>query len=114
MLAVVGHRSRPFSDYDTRAALLFAEQAAFAIAATHRAEASKWEEAERAELSSKRGAVVAGAASGLRDPISSLMAATKMLQRERLVDSERMELASLISRQTDRLGRAVEEILAAN
>ena len=114
VLAIVGHRSRPFSDYDTRAASLFAEQAAFAIAATHRAEASKWEEAERAETSVRRGAVVAGAASELRDPISSLHAATKMLQRERLVDSERLELASLIRRQTDRLGRAVEEILAAS
>ena len=114
VLAVVGHRSRPFSDYDTRAALLFAEQAAFAIAATHRAEASKWEEAERAESTVRRGAVVAGAAADLRDPISSLHAATKMLQRERMVDSERLELASLISRQTDRLGRAVEEILAAS
>ena len=113
VLAVVGHRSRPFSDYDTRAALLFAEQAAFAIAATHRAEASKWEEAERAELSSKRGELVAGAASELRDPIASLMAASKMLHRERLAENERIELASLISRQTDRLGRAVDEILAA-
>ena len=114
VLAVVGHRSRPFSDYDTRAALLFAEQAAFAIAATHRAEVSRWEEAERAESSSRRGAVVAGVAAELRDPLSSLHAATKMLQRERLVDSERMELASLIARQTDRLGRAVEDILAAS
>jgi K+-sensing histidine kinase KdpD len=114
VLTVVGHRSRPFSDYDTRAALLFAEQAAFAIAATHRAEASKWEEAERAELTNKRGALVAGAAAELRDPLSSLMAATKMLQRERLAENERVELASLISRQTDRLGRAVEDILAAN
>ena len=114
VLAVVGHRSRPFSDYDTRAAMLFAEQAAFAIAATHRAEASKWEEAERAEQTTKRGALVAGAAAELRDPLASLSAATKMLQRERLADSERVELASLISRQTDRLGRAVEEILSAN
>ena len=113
VLAVVGHRSRPFSDYDTRAALLFAEQAAFAIAATHRAEASKWEEAERAELSTKRGALVAGAAAELRDPISSLVAASKMLHRERLAENERLELASLISRQAERLGRAVEEILAA-
>ena len=113
VLAIVGHRSRPFSDYDTRAALLFAEQAAFAIAATHRAEVSKWEEAERAELLSKRGATVAGAAAELRDPISSLMAASKMLHRERLAENERLELASLISRQTDRLGRAVEDILAA-
>ena len=114
VLSITGHRSRPFSDYDTRAALLFAEQAAFAIAATHRAEASKWEQAERAELSSRRGEVVAGAAAELRDPLSSLMAATKMLQRERMVDTERMELASLIARQTERLGRAVEDILAAN
>ena len=114
VLAVVGHRSRPFSDYDTRAALLFAEQAAFAIASTHRAEASKWEEAERAELTSKRGAFVSGVASDLRDPMSSLMAASKMLHRERLTDNERLELASLISRQTDRLGRAVDDILAAS
>lgn len=112
VLAIVGHRSRPFTDYDLRAAQLFAEQAAFAIVSTHRAEASKWEEAERAELSSKRGALVSGTASELRDPISSLMVATKMLQKERLVDSERLELASLISRQTDRLGRAIEDILA--
>ena len=114
VLAVVGHRSRPFSDYDTRAAMLFAEQAAFAIASTHRAEASKWEEAERAELTSKRGAFVSGVASDLRDPMSSLMAASKMLHRERLTDNERLELASLISRQTDRLGRAVDDILAAS
>lgn len=113
VLAVVGHRSRPFSDYDQRAALLFAEQAAFAIHSTHRAEASKWEEAERAELTSKRGAFVSGAAAELRDPISSLMAAGKMLHRERLGESERMELASLITRQTERLGRSVEEILSA-
>lgn len=114
VLAVVGRRSRPFSDYDIRAALLFAEQAAFAIASTHRAEASKWEEAERAELSAKRGALVSGAASELRDPLASLGAATKMLQRDRLTENERLELASLISRQTDRLGRVVEEIIAAN
>jgi K+-sensing histidine kinase KdpD len=114
VLAIVGHASRPFSDYDTRAALLFAEQAAFAIAATHKAEASKWEEAERMEMSTQRGAIVSGAVSDLRDPLSSLVAATKMLQRERLVDSERLELASLIERQTDRLGRAVEDILAAS
>jgi K+-sensing histidine kinase KdpD len=114
VIAIYGHRSRPFSDYDTRAAMLFAEQAAFAIAATHRAEASKWEEAERAETSSKRGAFIAGAASELRDPLSSLSAATKMLQRDRLADNERMELASLIARQTDRLGRAVDGILAAS
>jgi K+-sensing histidine kinase KdpD len=113
VLTVIGHRSRPFSDYDLRAAMLFAEQAAFAIAATHRAEAAKWEESERAELTSKRGALVAGASSELRDPLASLAAATKMLQRDKVAESERIELASLISRQTDRLGRAVEELLAA-
>jgi K+-sensing histidine kinase KdpD len=113
VLAVVGHTSRPFSDYDTRAALLFAEQAAFAIAATHKAEASKWEEAERAESSSRRGEVMAGAVSDLRDPLSSMIAATKMLRRERLAESERQELASVIDRQIDKLARSIEDILVA-
>jgi K+-sensing histidine kinase KdpD len=113
VLAVVGHRSRPFTDYDNRAALLFAEQAAFAIAATHKAEASKWEEAERVESSSRRVEVMAGAVSDLRDPVSSMVAATKMLRRERLGDSERVELASVIDRQVERLARAVDEILSA-
>ena len=113
VLAIVGHRSRPFSDYDTRAALLFAEQAAFAIAATHKAEASRWQEAERVELTSHRGELLAGAISDLRDPLSSMVAATKMLRRDKLADTERQELADLISRQTGRLARSIEEILSA-
>jgi two-component system, OmpR family, sensor histidine kinase KdpD len=113
VLAITGHRSRPFSDYDTRAALLFAEQAAFAIAATHKAEASKWEEAERVELTSHRGELLAGAVSDLRDPLSSMVAATKMLRRDKLADSERRELADVIERQTGKLARSIEEILSA-
>ena len=113
VLAIVGHRSRPFSDYDTRAALLFAEQAAFAIAATHKAEASRWEEAERVELTSHRGELLAGAVSDLRDPLSSMVAATKMLKRGKLADSERLELADLIGRQTGKLAKSIEEILSA-
>jgi hypothetical protein len=111
VLAVTGTRSRPFSDYDTRAALLFAEQAAFAIAATHKAEASRWQEAERVELTSQRGEVLAGAVSDLRDPLSSMIAATKMLKRDRLADNERLELADLITRQTTKLAKSLEEIL---
>ena len=114
VLAVVGHRSRPFSDYDTRAALLFAEQAAFAIAATHKAEASKWEEAERAQHNDRRDEVMAGAVSDLRDPLSSMIAATKMLRRERLAESERQELASVIDRQIEKLARSIEDILVAS
>lgn len=114
VLAITGHRSRPFSDYDTRAALLFAEQAAFAIAATHRAEASKWEEAQRVELTSQRGELVAGAVSDLRDPLSSMIAATKMLKRDRLPDNERLELADVLTRQTMKLAKSLEEILSAN
>ena len=114
VLAVIGHRSRPFSDYDTRAALLFAEQAAFAIAATHKAEASKWEEAERAEHNDRRDEVMAGAVSDLRDPLSSMIAATKMLRRERLAESERQELASVIDRQIEKLAKSIEEILVAS
>jgi signal transduction histidine kinase len=113
VLAVTGHRSRPFTDYDTRAALLFAEQAAFAIAATHKAEASRWQEAERVELTSARGEILAGAVSDLRDPLSSMIAATKMLRRDRLADSERLELADVIQRQTGKLAKALEEILSA-
>jgi K+-sensing histidine kinase KdpD len=114
VLAVTGHRSRPFSDYDTRASLLFAEQAAFAIAATHKAEASKWEEAQRVELTSHRGELVAGAVSDLRDPLSSMIAATKMLKRDRLPDNERLELAEVLTRQTMKLAKSLEEILSNN
>lgn len=114
VLAVTGHRSRPFSDYDTRAALLFAEQAAFAIAATHKAEASRWEEAERVEQTSNRGELLAGAVSDLRDPLASMVTATKMLKRERLADNERIELADLLTRQTMKLAKSVEEILSAS
>ena len=113
VLAMIGHRSRPFSDYDTRAALLFAEQAAFAIAATHKAEASKWEEAERVELVSNRGELLAGAVSDLRDPLSSMVAATKMLKRDKLADNERHELADVLARQTNKLAKSIEEILSA-
>ncbi|HVF32988.1 MAG TPA: GAF domain-containing protein [Acidimicrobiales bacterium] len=113
VLAVTGHRSRPFSDYDTRAALLFAEQAAFAIASTHRAEASRWEEAERVELTSHRGELLSGAVSDLRDPLSSMVAVTKMLKRDKLGDTERRELADVLSRQTGKLARSIEEILSA-
>ena len=113
VLAIVGHRSRPFSDYDTRAALLFAEQAAFAIATTHKAEASKWEEAERVELTSHRGELLSGAVSDLRDPLSSMIAATKMLKRPKLAEGERLELADMISRQTGKLAKSIEEILSA-
>jgi K+-sensing histidine kinase KdpD len=113
VLAVTGHRSRPFTDYDTRAALLFAEQAAFAIAATHKAEASRWEEAERHELTSARGELLAGAVSDLRDPLASMIAATKMLRRERLAESERQELASVIERQIEKLAKSIEDILVA-
>jgi K+-sensing histidine kinase KdpD len=114
VLAIEGHRSRPFSDYDNRAALLFAEQAAFAIAATHKAEASRWEEAERAQSSSRRGEVMAGAVSDLRDPLSSMIAATKMLRRDRLTDSERQELASVIDRQIEKLAKSIEDILVVS
>lgn len=113
VLAVTGHRSRPFTDYDTRAALLFAEQAAFAIAATHKAEASRWEEAERVESTSLRGELLAGAVSDLRDPLASMVAATKMLKRDRLPDNERVELADLLTRQTMKLAKSLEEILSA-
>jgi len=113
VLSITGHRSRPFSDYDTRAATLFAEQAAFAIAATHRAEASKWEEAQRLEHTTHRGELVAGAVSDLRDPLSSMIAATKMLKRDRLPDNERLELADVLTRQTMKLAKSLEEILSA-
>jgi two-component system, OmpR family, sensor histidine kinase KdpD len=114
VLAVTGHRARPFSDYDTRAALLFAEQAAFAIAATHKAEASRWEEAERVEQTSNRGELLAGAVSDLRDPLASMVAATKMLKRDRLPDNERIELADVLTRQTMKLAKSLEEILSAS
>ena len=114
VLAITGHRARPFTEYDTRAALLFAEQAAFAIAATHKAEASRWEEAQRVESTSHRGELVAGAVSDLRDPLASMIAATKMLKRDRLPDNERLELAELITRQTTKLARSLEEILSAS
>lgn len=113
VLAITGHRARPFSDYDTRAAMLFAEQAAFAIAATHKAEASRWQEAERVELTSHRGELIFSAVSDLRDPLASMIAATKMLKRDRLADNERLELADVLGRQTGKLTKALEEILAA-
>ncbi len=112
VLAITGHRARPFSDYDTRAAMLFAEQAAFAIAATHKAESSKWQEQERLELTSQRGVLLASAASELRDPLASVVAATKLLKRDRLTDNERLELAEVLSRQTSRLSRSLEKILS--
>lgn len=112
ILGVTGGRERVFGDYDTRLALMFAEQAAFAIAATHKAEAAKWAEAERVEVTSQRGQLVAGAVSDLRDPLSSMIAATKMLKKDRLADSQRLELAEVLTRQTIRLAKSLEGILA--
>ena len=105
--------ARGFGDYDIRAAELFSEQAAFAIAQTHRAHAAKWERAQRAEQDASRGKAVDNAVHVLRAPIASLVAATKMLQRPKIVDSERLELAAVIQRQTDRLSKAIDEMAAS-
>ena len=113
MLVVSANPSKQFGDYDLRAAELFAEQAACAIAQTHRAQAARWQQAERQTQDEARTKTVGTAAANLRNPIASLVAATKMLQRPKLVDTERLELANVVERQTDRLSKAVEEILAA-
>lgn len=114
VLALTAQAGHLFGDYDVRASELFAEQAACAISQTHRAQAAKWERAERDEQAAARGQVAGSVVAGIRDPLTSLTAATKMLQRQKLADSERLELAAVVSRQTDRLSKALEEILLAN
>jgi K+-sensing histidine kinase KdpD len=111
ILVLAAHPSRPFGDYDVRAAELFAEQAACAISQTHRAESARWEKAEREKEDERRGKTADQVAADIRNPMASLAAATKMLQRAKLADSERLELAAVIERQTLRLGRSVEDLL---
>jgi len=113
VLVLAASPGRPFGDYDVRAAELFAEQAACAIAQTHRAHAAKWQQEERRTADEKRHQVTGAAAAELRNPIASLVTATKMLQRPKLVDAERLELAGVIERQASRLSKTVEDLLAA-
>lgn len=113
VLVLTGHPARPFGDYDVRAGELFAEQAACAIAQTHRAQAAKWQQEERKSADDRRHAATGSVSAELRNPIASMVAATKMLQRPKLTDAERLELANVIERQAAKLGRSVEDLLSA-
>jgi len=113
VLVLAAHPARPFGDYDLRAAELFAEQAACAIAQTHRAHAAKWQQEEQRSADSHRQQASGAAAAELRNPIASMIAATKMLQRPKITDTERLDLANVLERQTNRLSKSVEDLLAA-
>ena len=113
VLVLDAHPARPFGDYDIRAGELFAEQAACAIAQTHRANAAKWQQEERRSADDRRQQVAGSAVSELRNPIASMVAATKMLQRPKITDAERMDLAGVIDRQAAKLSRTVEDLLNA-
>ena len=113
VLVLAAHHARPFGDYDVRAAELFAEQAACAISQTHRAQAARWQQEERATKDAARSELAIGAAAALKNPIASMMAATKMLQRPKLTDNERIELVTLVERQTAKLSKVVDDVLAS-
>lgn len=113
VLVLTGHPARPFGDYDVRAGELFAEQAACAIAQTHRAQAAKWQQEERKSADDRRHAATGSVSAELRNPIASMVAATKMLQRPKLTDAERLDLANVIERQAAKLARSVENLLSA-
>jgi len=98
-------------DYEQRVAMVFAEQAAFAIAAVHGAEAARWEEAERSAAAGDRASRMLGAATDLKDPLASLVAAARMLQRPKVTDDERLELARVVTRQSHRMAKVLEDVL---
>ena len=49
----------------------------------------------------------------LRTPLTSLIGCTKMLQRDKLPDETRLELAIMVDRQSHRLKRMIDELLTA-
>lgn len=112
VLVLTAHPGRTFGDYDLRAGELFAEQAACAIAQTHRAQAARWQQEEQRSAEDRRHATAGSVAAELRNPIASMIAATKMLQRPKLTDNERVELASVVERQAAKLGKTVEQLLS--
>jgi hypothetical protein len=111
VMSIAGAPGQTFGDWEQRVAELFAEQAAFVISAIHRAESARWEEAERAASTLDRTGRVIAAAGALKDPLASLIAVGMMLQRERLTEDERIELASVVTRQSKRMAKSLEEIL---
>lgn len=109
VLTVVRPGRRNLTDFHGQAARLFAEQAAIAIA--HAAARRLSDRSGPARDGAGGPASAHAAITELRDPVSALLAMAKILERPRLTDAERVQLAAVVARQVERLNRIVEHAL---
>lgn len=112
VLVVEVEGERLFSDYDVRTAEVFAEQAACAIAASRRVDDVRRDRDEREARDEARAGRGERAVEVLRDPVSSMVAATKMLQQRKGLDNGSLELTRIIERQAERIRMMVEQLIA--
>ncbi|HEX7167973.1 MAG TPA: ATP-binding protein [Acidimicrobiales bacterium] len=113
VLNLNGGKDRTFSEYDLRALSLFAEQAAAAIANARLYEIERQHVAELVESEMRKSEFLAAVSHDLKTPLTSLIGCTKMLQRDGLTDSQRLELASMVDRQALRLSSMIDDLLTA-
>jgi signal transduction histidine kinase len=113
VLNINGSVGRRFTEYDLRALALFAEQAASAIANARLYEIERLHVAELVEGELRKTEFLAAVSHDLRTPLTSLIGCTKMLQRQGLSETHRVELAAMVDRQALRLNRMIEDLLTA-
>ncbi|HEX2850390.1 MAG TPA: GAF domain-containing protein [Acidimicrobiales bacterium] len=105
--------TRWLSEHDVRAVEVFAECAAAAIAHAGRLETARKDQDDRDAKDAARGRWAARASDVVRDPVASMLAATKLLQRKQL-DAECLELTRVIERQAQRVKATLEELVAGD
>ena len=105
--------SRSYSEYDLRALGLFAEHAASAIANARLYETERRHVVELMELERQKSEFLAAVSHDLRTPLTTMVGCTKTLQREGLTEEHRIELATMVDRQAERLRTMIEDLLTA-
>jgi two-component system sensor histidine kinase KdpD len=107
----VNSGSRMFTDYDLRALVLFAEQAAMSIANARLYQVERTHVEELIELDHMKSEFVATVSHELRTPLTSILASVQTLQRRELDAETSDELLEMIDRQGQKLLRLIEDIL---
>jgi len=107
----VNSGSRMFTDYDLRALVLFAEQAAMSIANARLYQVERSHVEELIEIDRVKSEFVATVSHELRTPLTSILASAQTLQRRELDADTSDELLEMIDRQGQKLLRLIEDIL---
>ena len=100
-----------FTEYDLRALVLFAEQAAMSIANARLYQVERTHVEELIEIDRMKSEFVATVSHELRTPLTSILASVQTLQRRKLDTDMSGEFLEMIDRQGQKLLRLIEDIL---